>query len=198
MNRLRTVAAALATTGLILGLSACSSDDEPSETPSSTKAAATTPAANIAPDWEAAYTPEQLAAYRQALARLDAYERDSQPIFAEGKASPQAKKILQEYFFTYQYLWGSLQYLEKNNYKTTGAVKLLSSEATRAEVSKDGGSVTIRQCVDASDTETTQNGKVVPSAYAARHLREVVLSTPAGGGEYLISQYENEDTPCDA
>lgn len=197
MNRVRTAAAALATTGLILALSACSSDDKPSTTLSSTKAAPTTPAATSASDWEAAYTPEQLAAYREALARLDAYERDSQPIFAEGKASPMAKKILQEYFFTYQYLWSSLQYLEKNNYKTTGTVKVLSSEATRAEVSKDGASVTIRQCVDSSDAETTQNGKAVAPAYAARHFREVVLSTPAGGGKYLISQYENKDTPCD-
>lgn len=198
MNRLRTAAAALAMTGLIMGLSACSSDDKPTTTHTSTKAAPTAPGTTDAPDWEAAYSPEQLAVYREALARLDAYERDSQPIFADGKASRQAKKILQEYFFTYRYLWGSLRYLEDNNYKTTGAVKVLSSEATRAEVSKDGGSVTIRQCVDASDTETTHNGEVVAPAYAAQHLREVVLSTPAGGGKYLISEYENKDTPCDA
>lgn len=197
LNFWRRKSAAIVGLALAFALASCSSDDDkPKPTPSTTQA--TTPATIAAPSWEDAYTPEQLAAYREALARADAYERDSKPIFAEGKASPAAKKVLDEYFFTYQYLWGSLEYLDQKGIKTVGDVKVLSSEATQIKVTGKEGSVTIRQCVDASGTTTTQNGKVLEPAYALKHQREIALSTPAGGGKYLILTYENKDTPCDA
>lgn len=198
LNFWRRTSAVVVGLALAATLASCGSDDAPTPKPTPTQSAPTTETTSEAPSWEDAYSAEQLAAYREALARADAFERDSQSIYAEGKASPEAKKILEEYFFTYQYLWSPLKYLEKNGIKTVGDVKVLSSKATRIVVTGKEGSVTIRQCVDASGTTTTQNGKVLEPAYALKHEREIALSTPTGGGKYLILSYENKDTPCDA
>ncbi|MBD8605359.1 hypothetical protein IFT73_00715 [Aeromicrobium sp. CFBP 8757] len=197
MNRLRTAAAALATIGIILGLSACSSDDKPSTTPRSTKAATTTPATTGAPDWEAAYSPAELEAYSEALARYTAYQAKVKPIWAAGKATPTAEALFKEYFIPWQYYFGQLEQYEASGIRLNFEMNVLDSKATRIKLGADGGSVSIRQCVDSTKSSGTQNDKPLPKATTTPQLLDVVVEQ--AGGRWLIAEISNstEDRPCD-
>jgi len=196
MNRLRTAAAALATTGLILGLSACSSDNNPSTTPSATKAAPTAPAATDAPDWEAAYSPEQLAAYRKALARYTAYLDESEPVWAAGKATSQAKDLFRKYYIPWQAYFSQLEQFDQSGIKIARNAEILDSKATRIVLDRKGSSVTIEQCVDAQNIGATQNDKPLANAFNTPQLAETEFAEV--NGSWYITQLpaDPKDRPC--
>jgi hypothetical protein len=197
LNSWRRATAAIAGVALAFSLASCSSDDDkPTPTPSTTQA--TTPATSAAPSWEDAYTPEQLAAYKEALARYTAYLNKSQPIWAAGKATPAAKKLFQEYYIPWQAYLRQLEQFEQSNIRIARNADVLDSQATR--ISLDGGEavVTIRQCVDATGIGATQNDKPLANAYDTPQLTDVEMAQV--DGRWYITQLPTEpkDRPCGA
>lgn len=191
----RRFAAGVIGIAMIAALAGCN-DDKPDPIPTTSKTSSSTPTPTATKAaWESKYNANEIAEYQKALARLSAYERASQQV-TTGNASPEMKKVLDEYFFSYKYLWGTLKYLDAEGYKSEGELKVLSSEATRIKVKGKEGSVSIRQCVDATDVITKKNGKIQKPGYSPVHLREIQLSTPANGGKYLIATFVNKETPC--
>lgn len=181
---------------LIATLASCN-DSEPDPVPTPTKSASTTPTSTKAA-WESKYHAKEIAAYKEALARYQAYQREVRPIWAAGKATPSAKKLFQEYFIPWQFYYKQLEQYEATNIKLDLRYEVLDSRATRVKLGSDGGSVSIRQCVDQTKSSGTQDGKPLPKSADTPQLIDVVMDQVEG--RWLISQISNsqKDRPCDA
>lgn len=155
---IRRTLSTLAALTLAAGLTACSDDKkdpEPQATDSTTSAEPTP----TEPAWEDAYTEKQLDGYKAALQRWESYLDRSEPIWAAGKATPQAEDLFKSYFPdpSWRGVFQTLKTYEQVEVKVEGLAEVFWSKAT--EISKDGLNVTIEQCVDYSTIKVTQYGK---------------------------------------
>lgn len=196
LNSWRRATAAVAGLTLAFALASCTSDDKPAPTPSSTQAAPTAPATTAAPSWEDAYSPEQLAAYQEALGRLTAYEQKSEPIWAAGVVTPTAEKFFKEYFTLWQAPLADLEFYETNKLSRTGSLTVLTSEATQIKLSAKGGSMTVRQCTDPSTISISQDGKKVVPEDLGPQYRDVLFDLVNGRWFLLQIDESKGDRPC--
>lgn len=197
LNSLRRAAVAAVVLTLAFALASCTSDDKPATKPSATQTSPTTAATTAAPSWKNSYSPKELAAYEAALARYTAYQAKVKPVWAAGKATPAAKALFKEYFIPWQYYFGQLEQYEASNIRLNFEMDVLNSEATRIKLGADGGSVSIRQCVDSTKSSGTQNNDPLPKATKTPQLIDIVVEQAEG--RWLIAEISNstEDRPCD-
>ena len=154
-----------------------STDPGASESPTeSTEPTSTTP------PWESKYTSAQLDAYEAALARWEAYEHRSEPIWAEGRATDRAEALFKQYFPSplWETYYNRLQSYEAAKVKIEGTPGVYWSQPH--SISRNGLSVELQQCVDYTAGTTTQNGKeaAVPGWVKKPNLRTISLSKPKG------------------
>lgn len=140
-----------------------------------------------APRWEADLSDADLQAYRQALARWEAYERSSEPIWAAGKATPAARELFEAYFtpVVAQSAYRQLETYEAVDVQIGGTPQVFWSKAVR--VSPAGDSVVLRQCVDFTTTRVVQYGeKTSPELkFNQPLLRDIELGR-LSGQDWLI------------
>lgn len=189
----RRTVAATAVLIFAFALTSCSNSDKSEAVPSTPKAAPTTPSPT---SWETAYTPEQLSAYREALARLTAYEQTSEPIWEAGVVTPAAENLFKKYFSIWQAPLDDLEFYEKNKLTRTGSLTVLTSEATRIDLSEEGGSLTIRQCTDPSNITISQAGKEVAPENNGPQYREITLDRVANVWSVFRIDESEGDRPC--
>lgn len=198
-------AAALGAVVIMLSAAACGgSDDEPTTEPSptqSTSSAITSPSPTQDPDaWKAKYSPAQLKAYDAALQRFESYESRAEPIWAKGKATPEAEALFKEFFPSPAWIgqWKKLQTYEQVEVKSTGTPSVYWSKAKT--ISGDGGTVEIVQCLDYTTVSTTQWGKPIPKTdwYGTPQQRVIHLSKPSGYDWliYGIVEGGEKSRPC--
>jgi len=192
----RRIAVYLVGLSLLTTLASCKSS-EPDPLPKPTKST-TAPSKPRTTSWESKYNAKEVAAYKDALARYQAYQLEVRPIWAAGKATPSAKRLFQEYFIPWQFYYKQLEQYEATNIKLDLRYEVLDSRATRIKLGSDGGSVSIRQCVDQTKSSGTQDGKPLPKSAHTPQLIDVVMDQVEG--RWLISQISNsqKDRPCDA
>lgn len=178
---IRRTLSTLAALTLAAGLTACSDDkDDPNTSPTETPSSAEPTPTETA--WQDDYTAKQLKAYDAALQRWESYLQRSEPIWAAGKATPQAEDLFKEYFPdpAWRNQFEQLATYEEVEIKTTQQPEIYWSRAKR--ISKDLRGVRIEQCVLYSSGSTTQRGKPIESAKWATvpRLRTIELSKPKG------------------
>lgn len=179
-------------------LASCSDDTEPAPIPDSTSSTSesTVVPTDDEPSWEDDYTDKQLATYEDALARWTEYETKSEAIYAAGKATAEAEELFKEYYPSpvWESKFQALQAYERGNVRTDGLPTVRWSKATKVTEN----SATIRQCVDYTSVQTTQDGKRL-DAPAEPQVRDIHLSKP-GGHDFLIYQetfrFKGEVKPC--
>lgn len=195
MNRLGG-AVTFITTGLILVLGSCSSDEEPQPAPTSTQAAPETSATTPAPSWKDTYSTEELAAYQEALSRYTAYLNESESIWAAGRATPAAKKLFQKFYIPWQAYLNQIERFEQSGVRIARNAEVLDSQATRIKLSGKNASVTIQQCVDATKIGATQNDKPLANAFNTPQLTDVEMAQV--DGRWYITQLPTvaKDRPC--
>ncbi|GAA3524636.1 hypothetical protein GCM10022234_21720 [Aeromicrobium panaciterrae] len=178
---------------LALTLSSCD-EDEPAPIPTGSTPTTATP---TRPAWEAKYTADEIAAYEEALATWDRYQQEAEPIWKAGKVTPEAEKLFKRYFATNEQLI-NLDFYEKNHLTRTGRAKVLSTEPTRIKVSTTGGSVSIRQCLDASTITVTQNGETVEPENVGPQV--FTFEMGKAEGRWIVFRLKESvgDSPCDA
>lgn len=195
--------AALAGAALTLVLTGCQSDsnerDEGTKTPN-TSATPTETDTTADTSWQEQYTDEQLQAYQGALQRLTDYEETSEPIWREGRVTPEAEALMASYW-----LDGGAQQLsvlatyEQNDIQISGLPTVLSSEATFIAEEAGSGSVTIDQCLDWSTSAVTQRGTAAPTpdAVLAEQRRTVELGRTGDAAWQIvyINTYDGTE-PC--
>lgn len=154
--------------------------------------------------WKSKYSPAQLEAYDTALRRWESYESRSEPIWADGQATPAAEKLFKE-FFPHPIWRGQFQQLEtyeQYEVKIAGTPDVLWSRAKDVTAAGDG--VTIEQCVDYRFTTTTQYDKPTSPIESRQEpvLREITMNKPKGH-DWLIYAINatpgaggKKDKPC--
>lgn len=193
MKRTLITAIALALAGTV---TACGDDGEPDAIPTSTSSGSPSAAepteTETTPSWEDDYTPKQVRAFEAALQQFESYEQRSEPIWAEGKATPTAEALFKEYFPfpRWQFVYQQLETYEEVDVKTEGLATVFWSRPT--SISRNARNVEIEQCVDYTSIKNTQRGNAIePERWATQpRLRRITLSRPAGYG-WLI--YELND-----
>ena len=193
-------AAAVGAVVIMLSAAACGgSDAEPNTEPSptqSTTSASTSPSPTQDTDaWKANYSPAQLKAYDAALQRFESYESRAEPIWAKGKATPEAEALFKEFFPSPIWVgqWKKLQSYEQVEVKTSGTPSIYWSKAK--SISDTAGSVEIVQCVDYTTVTSTQRGEPVKQYdwIATPQRRTITLQKPTGYG-WLIYAVEDAST----
>jgi hypothetical protein len=179
---------ALCLAALLSGCSGDKSSAEPSPAPSTL--AATEPsseATSASLSWEQQFTSSQLAAYEAAKAQLEAYESESEPYWASGKATPEAKKLFQKYFPApvWQIYFDRLKTYEQADVTVTGLPTVVWSKATNVDATARQGSVTLLQCVDYSTQVVEQAGKSI-DPIPGSVLRRATLDEGGTGGWLVL------------
>lgn len=189
LRRYAMACAALA--ALALFATACGGDDpetaptgEPTSTATSTTSEPRTePTPTTDPDaWRTKYSPAQLDAFDAALQRWESFESRSEPIWANGEATPAAEMLFKEFFpdpAWREYL-ERLETYEEVEVKSEGLASVYWSKAK--SISKQGTALQIVQCVDYTTIRGTQRGEPVtrPAWLEKPQLRKLFLSKPEG------------------
>lgn len=198
---IRRTLSTVAAVALAAGLTACS-DDKKDPEPKATDATTSAEPTPTEPAWEDAYTEKQLDGYEAALQRWESYLDRSEPIWAAGKATPQAEDLFKEYFPdpSWRGVFSTLKTYEQVEVKVEGQAKVFSSKATK--ISKDGLNVTIEQCVDYSTIKVTQYGKPAAADKNPGPKLRTVRLYKAKGYPWLILQIQDATSkrkpkPCE-
>lgn len=195
----RHVAAAVAlAVGLVLTTAGCNDGNaapEPLPPSSSSPSRPTTTSAAPTPTgWESEFTEEQLAEYQEALGRWEAYERESESMWADPAPSDATLEFFRSYFYVPEQMQSLLERNAQVEIKIEGLPTVLWSRATRIK----GSAVTIRQCIDLTSQLVTQFGQPTTGRPKKPQLREVSLSRPKDGAPYLISNLDEGGRSCAA
>lgn len=189
-----------AVTTVVVGLLACVTTacggDEPEQgapmvreqTPGQSGGAA----AEQAPRWRKDYSQEQLAAYREARQRWAAYTRRSEPVWARGRATPEARELFEEFFFQPDLMFSLLESHEQRDITVRGRALVLSTRPLRVDLG-DPTTVVIRQCIDARGVELLSAGTLVTDPGQEPTVRRIVLSR-TGGEPFVVVAYKGPET----
>lgn len=177
---------------LSAALAGCNESEPPATSPS-----ASTPSPTATSTWESEFSAEELAIYREAVARANAYERTAQAFFAAGEATREAKEFFQDHLMTWQTRWADLESYAEQGIKIARAPKVLSSQATSVDLlAKGAADVNIVRCVDASDLGGTIKGEPLPESTTEPVTQNVdVHKLP--DGSWRIGEFETTEQPCD-
>lgn len=176
-----------------LALVGCgNSSDTPQHPSTPPKSTTTTPP----PAWESKYTAEQLAIYREAVQRVEAFEAKSRPIYASGKATKPAKELFQDNLLSWQTEWAQLQSYEKKGIKIARGPAVLSTEAKSIQPLKDNAaSVELKRCTDQTDLGGSMNGEPLANAYDKPVIQEVDVYRYSDG-RWRIGVFKTLETTC--
>jgi hypothetical protein len=153
-----------------------------------------TPTVTVAPEdaWKARYTGDQLRAYDGALDRFAAYERDAEPVWAKGRATPEAQSLFREYWMVWDDPWQRLKDDQEYGFTDEGVAAVLWSRATRISLKgtkKTGNTpfIWITQCIDPSTITSLRHGKAYPPSGQGPYLRKITMwMPPSSPGVFLI------------
>ena len=167
MKRTLIAATTLALAGT---LAACGGDDNEAKsdpTPSTSTSTSPTPTASTdaggpPADWESKFTPAELAAGKEALARWEEWRQLSADIYRKGVLTPGARATLEEYDFWWQRDMVTLgETYEKGGLRRESDVKALWSYVKSVRLNDGGGSgeVVLVECTDYQPLRYTRNGQ---------------------------------------
>lgn len=186
--RIAMVAAALL---VVLPLGGCT-DKESAPPPTSTSTP--TPSEDA---WRTDYSTEELAAFDEASQFVDAFNGKWQPVLARGKATPEAKQLLQEYRADWRAQWNTLKVFDERKIVIPRAAPTLWSRAKLVKLGDDGSAVVqIVRCVDSTDTGATEDGK--PLTMPETPSESTFDVNRDAGGRWLIYSSKSSDTSCAA
>lgn len=133
----------------VLAMTGCSGEEPENGPPQST----TTPTTSAA--WENGLSDEQVDIAYEGVDWLNAYDSEADAIYAEGKATPEAKEFFQSHLTNWAVAWDGLQHREASGL-TTKKQSGWNAETTPSSVviAADGAAdVTVTRCVDATKIE---------------------------------------------
>lgn len=191
---------ALAALGVVLSglsLSACSdlgeaAGDPVPDPPSSTAVSPPSPSASeTEPAWTDEYSADQLDAYAAALARWQEYSDKTESIYREGRDTPEARKVFQEYDMQAAARIRSLA----ETYDAGELRTLQGPEAVSAEpVGITEQVVLISQCNDYSQVQVTRAGEPVADAIPEHVVTPILIEMDlVPGREWMVARVQLKD-----
>lgn len=95
------------------------------------------------------YTKKELTAFDDALVRYERYQEVSEPIWAAGKATPKAQRLIRDYYVPWQSVFTQLQQYEVGQIRTEGVARVLYAKPKLIKLDNEGaGVVQFRACID--------------------------------------------------
>lgn len=185
--------AGAAVIGVLAALSSCASEDPPPPSRETT-AATPTPTEDA---WRADYTEEEQDFFDEALSRARAYEAKTQPVWAEGKATDEARKLFEDNLITPATDIAQLENFEAQGIQIARRPEQLSaSPQTLKLYEESGGETTIERCVDATDLGGTMNGEPLEQA-ASGAVVQTVLVIQYEDGTWRFGEFHTTEDPCE-
>lgn len=183
------VTVAVLSAALAAGCNGSDGPPKPTNSPSGSPTSA-------APEWESKYNDKELAVYREAVQRVEAYEAKTQPIWAEGKASKAAKELFQDNLLAWQPTFAQLQSFEKQGIKVARRPEPLSTEAKSIKLLKGNeASVELTRCTDQTDLGGTMNGEPLANANDEPVIQEVDVYRYSDG-RWRIGVFKTLEKTC--
>lgn len=131
----------------------------------------------LAPSLSDGYTTEELAIYRHAVRRVDAFEAASQPILAAGRATREAMALYRNRLTEWKPSYAQLQAYERDGVKIARAPMVLSTGMAAIKSFQDNAAeVVLIRCTDQSDLGVTREGVVLPPVHEDPVIQEVVVN----------------------
>jgi len=187
------IVAVAATAVIALQLCGCSDEESPTSS-APTSVQSPTPSHEA---WRDDFSAEQLAAFDEASQFVDAFNAKWRPVLSAGKATPEAKRLLQEYRADWQAQWQALQVFAQREIMIPRAGEILWSKADSIRIGDgDEASVKIRRCTDSRDNGATEAGKPLNPPETPT---EVVTTVDRDvDGKWLIYGTESAEKACAA
>ncbi len=181
---------------LTLGLTSCGGDDAPDPIPEAetSSSSATTSSSEpteteSSPPWADDYTPRQVDGYEAALQRWESFEQRSESIWARGKATPAAEDLFQEFFASpgWTIYNERLKTYAANDVTIEGLPTVLWSMPSN--ITDDGLSVDIKQCVDYTTRTAYQAGEAIErESWGSKPMTRTLKIAKPKGHNWLIYQ----------
>jgi hypothetical protein len=148
--------------------------------------------------WESKYSEQELAAYREAVQRVEAFDAKVRPIWAAGEATRAARELLQDNLLTWRTSWAQLQTAEERRIKIARGPKVLWTRPATVRF-LDGGAVEVKlvRCTDQSDLGATMNGEPLSEASTEPVIQKVDVYRYRDG-RWRIGIVSTLDKTCDA
>jgi hypothetical protein len=203
-NRSSSVGRLIGAVLLVAPLVGCAGSDD------SVKSAPTTPSSEIASEaspsptssgvaeWENEYSEEELAVYREAVQRVEAYLVKALPIWAAGEATRAARELFQDNLLTWRRSWAYLEMYDRRGIKIARNSKVLWTKPQSIQLLEKGGAeVRLVRCTDQSDLGATMNGEPLSEASTEPVIQKVdVYRYP--DGRWRIGIFSTVDKKCEA
>lgn len=185
--------AGMAAISVFAALSSCAGDDPPPPSRETT-AATPTPTDDA---WRSGYTEEEQDFFDEALSRARSYEAKTQPIWAEGRVTDEARKLFEDNLITPATDIAQLESFEAQGIQIARRPEELSaSPQTLKLYEESGGETTIKRCVDATDLGGTQNGEPLEQA-ATGAVLQTVLVIQYEDGTWRFGEFHTTEEPCE-
>lgn len=137
------------------------------------------------PAWEADFTAEQLATYREADRRWQAFLKSSRPVLAKGTNNAAGRAVYREYAtrdFWEEMAWELHEY-DRLDVQVIGGPSVYWSRPTRVT----SNSVTIEECVDYTAGKGVEKGEEAAEISWADVPRQRIVTLLKEDGEFRIS-----------
>lgn len=144
------------------------------------------------PAWRKDFSKEQVAAYREARRRWAAYTRRSEPVWARGKATGEARELFAEFFFQPDLMVSLLESYQRRDITMRGRTLVLSSRPVRVDLG-DTTTVVLRQCVDSRGVQVLAAGTLLTDPEQVPTVRRIVLSR-TGEEPFVVVAYKGPET----
>jgi hypothetical protein len=150
----------------------------------------------VTPSQEGPYTQEEWALYREAVERLERFERENQRFLAAGEANPEAESFYRDHLRDWEQDYALLKTYEHDRIRIKRRPVVLSSEPASIRTFRDGAAdIVVSRCIDASDREMTQDGLLVPWEHDEPVLQEVAVHRYENRS-WVIGTVKTTDEPC--
>jgi hypothetical protein len=176
------VVIATVATALLVACASCSQAGDPSSGEPSPRSVSTAGTPAAIPAYLQAYTDDERAAYRDAVADYQVFLIKDDMFLKEGRLTSRANSFYRRYSTNWVDQWAALSQLVNSGARVRGHTKELSVRPSSIHLYPNGtGSVTLRRCLDQSDIKVVQDGKPLAQPQLRHpHLYRVFMSLRKG------------------
>jgi len=142
------------------------------------------------------YTQEEWALYREAVKRVERFEKANQELLAEGEATQAAEEFYRDHLRDWQQDYALLEQYERKGIRIRGAPVVVSTEPASIQSFQDNAAdIVLRRCIDESDREVTRGGHRVPWGHDEPVVQEVTVHQYENR-TWEIGTFVTTDEPC--
>jgi hypothetical protein len=164
---------------LVMACAACDGTTDGAEPPTSPASTAPSSSQSV-PGYLERYSPEERAAYDDAVAAYTKYVARDDRLLAEGETTRAASRFYRRYSIDWVSNWASLGQLANNDVTVRGHAKVIWTRPKEIALEASPDVVVLRQCLDQANVVVVQGGqKLEQPQFKTPHVFQVRLEKRA-------------------